>query len=464
MTTQPPPPVQHHTTVIVNGPAASQALPALVNFMCFPGLGHLIQGRPIGALIWWTLHGISALLCLVGIGFLIWPIVWIACVIDAARYNPNANQGQAVGTGTLVLVGVVGACICIPIFLFGGLAVIGSLSRIDPAPVADPVAQVSPEVQSGPASPANGTETPIDLGKTETPITITPEIKQPEAHAIPEGYVRFPEAIRIGDVEVIPVLARVGEVKLRDLFGDSSTSKDKDNFELRLKVKNHSEVKRLRFRGWPERSSIFKNFSVKDEHDNRYLPLNFGSTTKPFDDQGGDTINPGNEANAVVLFEAPIAAAQSLMIELNAEAIGAKGTLKIYLAKADWTSQRDAETPSEAQPDSTLAEKSPTSDEITRRSEAAADEQIRLAKLRIASEERQKATEEARERKLEETKWRVWTAREGGFSVDAKFLSLIGGKVKMEKRDGKVITVDLGILIDDDAAFIREQRWLKAAE
>jgi hypothetical protein len=460
MTTQPPPPIQHHTTVIVNGPAASQALPALVNFMCFPGLGHLIQGRPIGALIWWTLHGISALLCLVGIGFLIWPIVWIACVIDAARYNPNAHQGQSVGTGTLVLIGVVGACICIPLFLFGGLAAIGSLSRSDSAPSAYPVAQVSPEVQSEPVTTTNSPEPQIDLGNTEAPVTITPEIKQPETPAIPEGYVRFPEAIRIGDVEVIPVLARVGEVKLRDLFGDTSTSKDKDNFELRLKVKNHSEVKRLHFRGWPERSSIFKNFSVKDEHDNRYLPLNFGSSTRAFEDQGGDTINPGNEATAVVLFEAPIAAAQTLMVELNGEAVGATGMLKFHLSRADWKPQLAAETPSDPPTESTPPEKAPTAEEIRKRSQAAADEQLRLAKLRIASEERQKAVEEARERQLEEAKWRVWTAREGGFSVDAKFLSLIGGKAKLEKRDGKVITVDLGILIEDDAAFIREKRWL----
>lgn len=66
--------------------------------------------------------------------------------------------------------------------------------------------------------------------------------------------------------------------------------------------------------------------------------------------------------------------------------------------------------------------------------------------------------------RIDSAKWRTWTATTGNFTVDAKFLRFGAGKVTLEKRDGKIITVDLSILIEDDGAFIREQRWMKAGE
>lgn len=95
--------------------------------------------------------------------------------------------------------------------------------------------------------------------------------------------------------------------------------------------------------------------------------------------------------------------------------------------------------------------------EEARRSQQAREERERLAAL---------AREQAEERgrKIEEAKWRTWTATGGGFTVDAKFIRFGAGKVTLEKRDGKVITVDINILVEDDATFIREQRWLKAGE
>jgi len=66
--------------------AQSQALPALVNVF-FPGLGQLIQGRILAWLLWWVALFVSALLTLAVIGFITTPILWILCVIDAAKYK-----------------------------------------------------------------------------------------------------------------------------------------------------------------------------------------------------------------------------------------------------------------------------------------------------------------------------------------------------------------------------------------
>ena len=55
--------------------------------MFFPGLGQLIQGRILAWLLWWVALFVSALLTLAVIGFITTPILWILCVIDAAKYK-----------------------------------------------------------------------------------------------------------------------------------------------------------------------------------------------------------------------------------------------------------------------------------------------------------------------------------------------------------------------------------------
>jgi len=85
------------------------------------------------------------------------------------------------------------------------------------------------------------------------------------------------------------------------------------------------------------------------------------------------------------------------------------------------------------------------------------EERERLAELA-------REIKEERDRKIDAAKWRTWTANSGGFTVEAKYISLGAGKVKLERRDGRIITVDLDILIEDDAAFIRERRWMKAVD
>ncbi len=93
-------------TIIVNAPS-SQALPALINFFCWPGLGQLIQGRIFAALFWWCVYlAAFAMILSVGlapIGFILLPIAWILCVIDAAKYSPSASRTPASRAVSLVI-------------------------------------------------------------------------------------------------------------------------------------------------------------------------------------------------------------------------------------------------------------------------------------------------------------------------------------------------------------------------
>jgi TM2 domain-containing membrane protein YozV len=73
-------------TIVVQAPRQSQALPALASF-CLPGLGQLIQGRVLAGMAWFGANLISLALIFAGVGLITTPILWLVCIMDAAKYR-----------------------------------------------------------------------------------------------------------------------------------------------------------------------------------------------------------------------------------------------------------------------------------------------------------------------------------------------------------------------------------------
>lgn len=67
--------------------SGGNVLAAICNVF-IPGLGQLVQGRILAALIFFVAAGISAALILILIGYVLVPIVYIWAIIDAAKYKP----------------------------------------------------------------------------------------------------------------------------------------------------------------------------------------------------------------------------------------------------------------------------------------------------------------------------------------------------------------------------------------
>jgi hypothetical protein len=164
---------------VVNAPPQSQAFPAFINLLCFPGLGQLIQGRLLAAIIWWCLHVMAAASCVIGIGFVLWPIVWIACVIDAARYNPMAHNSES-GTSTAVMVmaAIVALIVAVPVFIFGGLAVLAAImpspESLPVAAKSDPPAVIMRAVDAQPMIETGDSPSPIILEAIPVPVETAP--------------------------------------------------------------------------------------------------------------------------------------------------------------------------------------------------------------------------------------------------------------------------------------------------
>ncbi len=149
---------------VVQGPSVvqarqSQALPALLNAFCFPGLGQLIQGRLLAAIVWWCLHTLAALSVLVGVGFVLWPIVWLLCIVDAARYQPQPMVASG-GSGVLrAIAAVIALIVIVPVVI---LVVSASLDMRDTAREAS--TNVASSTPSGTSSPSEAMPAEIPVG------------------------------------------------------------------------------------------------------------------------------------------------------------------------------------------------------------------------------------------------------------------------------------------------------------
>lgn len=78
--------------VNINQPRQSQALPALVNIF-IPPVGQLIQGRVLAFVGWFlafVIINVVVAFVTLGFGLLISiPLMWLLCIVDAAKYQPR---------------------------------------------------------------------------------------------------------------------------------------------------------------------------------------------------------------------------------------------------------------------------------------------------------------------------------------------------------------------------------------
>ncbi len=91
--------------------------------------------------------------------------------------------------------------------------------------------------------------------------------------------------------------------------------------------------------------------------------------------------------------------------------------------------------------------------------EREAEQQRAAAEAKLRAE--RAAAKQAKAAAADKAKWRTWTSAKGGHAIEAKFVTLLAGVVKLEKADGSTLDVKLDQLCDDDQSFIKEQRWLR---
>ncbi|MGB1262485.1 MAG: hypothetical protein ACPG52_06210 [Cognaticolwellia sp.] len=71
--------------------SGGNVLAAICSFF-IPGLGQLVQGRIIPAILFFVFWTVAGALMWVGIGWILLPIVYLWCIIDAARYTDSRGS------------------------------------------------------------------------------------------------------------------------------------------------------------------------------------------------------------------------------------------------------------------------------------------------------------------------------------------------------------------------------------
>ncbi|MBO9490972.1 hypothetical protein J7384_11435 [Endozoicomonas sp. G2_1] len=66
--------------------SGGNVIAAICSFF-IPGLGQLVQGRILAAILFFIGMAISWVLVYVGIGIFLVPIVYIWCIVDAAKFK-----------------------------------------------------------------------------------------------------------------------------------------------------------------------------------------------------------------------------------------------------------------------------------------------------------------------------------------------------------------------------------------
>jgi hypothetical protein len=414
MSKQQPPQQPPQQTVIVAG-HQSQALPALVNCFCFPGLGQLIQVRLLAAIVWWCLHLLGALSIFVGIGIILWPIIWIACVIDAARYNPAAAQLSR-GRGTSPVVKVLAAVLAIVIFVPLVSVIIASIGS-PPTQIAD----------SRSASPSVA-PVPNPVGSADS------DLEQPEAEAIEPTNVTEAEApaqtsdsgaSRTEGARIAPAKAESPKTTPREDTSPPPAAKPSPKLiiedwrftteygfaKVAGRVTNNSSASLENVTAVVSFLTSDGGFVKTSEAIISYNPILPGQTS-PF--EVADTANPAIE-RASLAFKTLLGGSLSAM------------------------SREDFNKPSPEE----------------------------IAAKRRAEEEaaRARAEEEARKAAaIEAAKWKTWTTADGKYKVRAKFVTFALGTVTLEKEDGTTVDVKLDILCPEDQDFVKGRKWTKTTK
>lgn len=78
--------VSVNSTTVIAAAQRDNTIAAVVNIFFSP-FGFLVQGRLLTFMVYLAAWFLSLLLCLVGVGIIIIPILWIAGIVDALRYR-----------------------------------------------------------------------------------------------------------------------------------------------------------------------------------------------------------------------------------------------------------------------------------------------------------------------------------------------------------------------------------------
>ncbi len=255
---------------------------------------------------------------------------------------PAPRRAGPFGWGFGITCGIIAAIIFVIALLVGGCVVLtGGCVAGTGAAVSEAIDEAEKQEEKA------REEAQRKVGKTRLPEgptsgerekpgpTHVPDEKPPSAEET--WVVAGKEAATWEAVQVSVREVKVGHVKVKDLFGEESRSKDR-LLKIVMRVANKSSTKKLDFKGWGTRerfSLANRAASLKDNAGNSYKRITFGVGTKVEGQiRTATSVYPGKSVSDVLVFEVPVEAAKHLDLRLPVAALGGKGEMKIRIPKS----------------------------------------------------------------------------------------------------------------------------------
>jgi hypothetical protein len=324
---------------------------------------------------------------------------------------------MGLGGGCGLVVGICLALLLLLVLLIGGCTMFWNASR----EAQDAAERVKREELSRNKKPV----VPAVPGVTQRNDQNKDGPKQEAPKPLPKELPGINRPIQIGDIELTVVGATIGKVELQS-FGSGSS--EDELITIRIRIVNHSSVKKIAYPGWSAAPSDFMaegKASLRDEHDNTYKRTHFGIGTRIKGQVHNEDIYPGKSLEDRLVFEVPVSAAKFLFLRLPGKLMQLDEDFEFRFSTALIRGFVGNDPPKAKEPAGNHDEKPPA--------------------------------KETPPKEPVEDSFRTWTDLSGQFKVEAEFKGMANGVVRLKKRDGSIKKIPLEKLSKEDQDWIRER-------
>lgn len=183
---------------------------------------------------------------------------------------------------------------------------------------------------SSEAAPSKTEKTSKSTGEKPEPAK---EVEKPAAKEDEPKWTSSDKALVLGGVRVSIESVRIGKLTIQGL-SDRTTETDKTYLLVTVNISNQNDSKKIDYRSWGSRRSIFDQGGLKDNFGNAYNRITFAITRPVGAVDGSESIYPGKSIQDVLVFEVPVAKMKHLDLELPGANIGGKTPVRFRIDAA----------------------------------------------------------------------------------------------------------------------------------
>jgi len=148
---------------------------------------------------------------------------------------------------------------------------------------------------------------------------------------VAEKWTPATEVAQVGDVRVKIESVRLGQAPLISIVSGKTELTEDTHLQIEISVENTSDTRKIDYQPWDNGGEVPR---VADEFDNRYKPIEFGSTQPVGHKHESSALYPGKSLTDVFVFEEPVDQAKTLRLTIPARLFGGDGYVRFEIPRS----------------------------------------------------------------------------------------------------------------------------------